>query len=67
MTEPLTPREFEILGLLAMGFMNPEIAEQLIVSVRTVEAHRSAILRKTGCRTRAELTAFALDHGVVRR
>jgi two-component system response regulator NreC len=63
---PLTPREYEVLELLAMGFMNPEIAERLVVSVRTVEAHRSAIVRKTRCRTRAELIAYALAHGVVR-
>ena len=63
----LTPREVEILGLLALGYMNPEIAEQLVLSVRTVETHRSNIQRKTGLTTRAELIAYALEHGLADR
>lgn len=63
----LTPREIEVLNLLALGYMNPEIAEKLVLSVRTVETHRANIQRKTGVSTRAELIAYALDHGLVER
>jgi two-component system response regulator NreC len=65
--DDLTPRETEILGLLALGYMNPEIADQLVLSVRTVETHRANIQRKTGISTRAELIAYALEHGLVER
>lgn len=58
----LTPRESEILGLIAAGHTNPEIAEQLVISVRTVETHRAAIQRKLGTVNRAELVAFAKRH-----
>lgn len=63
----LTPREVEVLGLLALGLMNPEIAERLVLSVRTVETHRANIQRKAGLKTRAELIAYALDHDLVER
>ena len=62
--DDLTPREVEILGLLAEGFMNPEIAEKLVLSVRTVETHRANIQRKTGIKSRAELIAYAKQHGL---
>jgi two-component system response regulator NreC len=62
--DDLTPREIEVLGLLAQGFMNPEIAEQLVLSVRTVETHRANIQRKTGVSTRAELISYVRDHGL---
>jgi two-component system response regulator NreC len=65
--DELTPREVEILSLLAQGFMNPEIADQLVLSVRTVETHRSNIQRKTGVGSRAELIAYAIEHGLVER
>jgi two-component system response regulator NreC len=65
--DDLTPREVEVLGLLALGFMNPEIAEKLVLSVRTVETHRANIQRKTGLSTRAELVAYALEHDLVER
>jgi two-component system response regulator NreC len=65
--DDLTPREIEVLGLVALGYMNPEIAEQLVLSVRTVETHRANIQRKTGLTTRAELVAYALDHALVER
>jgi two-component system response regulator NreC len=63
----LTPREAEVLGLLALGYMNPEIAEKLVLSVRTVETHRANIQRKTDKTTRAELIAYALDNKLVER
>jgi two-component system response regulator NreC len=62
----LTPRELEILGLLADGLMNPEIAEKLVLSVRTVETHRANIQRKTNAKTRAELIAYAREHDLVK-
>jgi two-component system response regulator NreC len=65
--DDLTPREVEVLGLLSLGYMNPEIADQLVLSVRTVETHRSNIQRKTGLTTRAELIAYALEHGLTER
>lgn len=63
----LTPREVEILALLALGYMNPEIAERLTLSVRTVETHRANIQRKTAIGTRAELIAYAIKHKLVER
>lgn len=60
----LTPRESEILGLIAVGHTNPEIAEKLVISTRTVETHRAAIHRKVGTINRAELVAFAKDNGL---
>jgi two-component system response regulator NreC len=65
--DELTPREIEVLGLIALGYMNPEIAEQLVLSVRTVETHRANIQRKTGLQTRAELIAYAIEHKLVER
>ena len=65
--DDLTPREVEVLGLLALGYMNPEIAEQLVLSVRTVETHRANIQRKTDISTRAELIAYAIDNRLVDR
>ena len=65
--DDLTPRERDVLGLLALGYMNPEIAEQLVISVRTVETHRANIHRKTGVTSRAELIAYALEKGLVER
>ena len=65
--DDLTPREVEVLGLLALGFMNPEIADKLVLSVRTVETHRANIQRKTGLSTRAELVAYAIENELVDR
>jgi two-component system response regulator NreC len=58
----LTPREEEILRLLALGYTNAEIAEQLFLSRRTVETHRASIQRKLDLSTRAELTHYAIEH-----
>ena len=65
--DDLTEREAEVLGLLAQGYMNPEVAERLVISVRTVETHRANIQRKTGISGRAELIAYAVEHGLVER
>ena len=61
----LTEREADILKLIALGHTNTEIAEQLFLSVRTVETHRAHIQQKLGRTTRAELVRFALDHGLI--
>ena len=58
----LTPRELEILRLLAFGHTNGEIAEQLFLSRRTIETHRANVQRKLDLSTRAELTRYALEH-----
>ena len=65
--DDLTPREVEVLGLIALGYMNPEIADRLVLSVRTVETHRANIQRKTGLTTRAELIAYAIETDLVER
>jgi Response regulator containing a CheY-like receiver domain and an HTH DNA-binding domain len=54
-----------VLGLIAVGHTNTEIAEKLFLSVRTVETHRTHIQRKTGCSSRAELFAYAHAHKLV--
>lgn len=62
---PLSKRECEVVRLVALGFANREIAEQLYISVRTVETHRMNIKQKTGLRTRADLVRFAREAGLV--
>ena len=61
----LTAREAEVLGLLALGYTNAEIAEQLYLSRRTVETHRASLQSKLGLGTRAELVRYAFAHGLV--
>ncbi len=55
----LTPREQEVLELLALGYTNREIGGELTISVRTVETHRASILAKLGLRTRADLVRYS--------
>ncbi|MBV9166057.1 MAG: response regulator transcription factor [Solirubrobacterales bacterium] len=59
----LSARETEVLGMIADGYTNPEIADRLCLSVRTIESHRAHIHRKTGRTTRAELVALARELG----
>ena len=63
--ESLTPREIEVLKLIAEGNSAKEIAEILVISVKTVERHRSNILEKLSLRDRVELTRFAIRRGLV--
>jgi two-component system response regulator NreC len=65
--DDLSEREVDILRLIALGHTNAEIAEQLFLSVRTVESHRAHIQQKTRLSTRAELVRYALDHDIVER
>ena len=60
----LTPRELEVLGLVAQGLRNAEVARRLVLSERTVAHHVSSILRKLGVRGRAEATAEAIRLGL---
>jgi two-component system response regulator NreC len=61
----LSEREVEVLRLIALGHTNGEIAEQLYLSVRTVETHRAHIQQKLRLGSRSELVRYALDHGLV--
>jgi DNA-binding NarL/FixJ family response regulator len=61
----LTPREFEVLVLLARGLTNPEIASELAISRRTVHAHLRAIYPKLGVTSRVGATRYAVLYGLV--
>ena len=63
--QELTPREREVLRLIALGHTNAEVAERLYLSVRTVETHRANIHRKLGTESRSELVRHALEQGLV--
>jgi len=60
----LTPREVEVLQLIATGCTSQEIADRLVISIHTVERHITHVYQKIGARGRAEATAFALTHGL---
>lgn len=62
---PLTPREEEILKLIAEGNTAKEIAATLIISIKTVDRHRANILQKLGMRDRVELTRYAIRAGLI--
>ncbi|HWO17104.1 MAG TPA: response regulator transcription factor [Solirubrobacterales bacterium] len=61
----LSEREGEVLRLIALGHTNAEIAEQLYLSIRTVESHRAHIQQKLQLSSRAELVHYALQHGMI--
>ena len=63
--EILTPRELEVLKLIAEAHSSKEIAQILVISVKTVERHRENILEKLGMRDRVELTRYAIRRGLV--
>jgi DNA-binding NarL/FixJ family response regulator len=64
-TDPLTPRELEIVKLIAEAHTNDQIAEMLVISKKTVERHRANILEKLGMSDRVELTRYAIRRGLV--
>ena len=62
---PLTPREREVVKLIAEAHTTEQIAELLQISPRTVERHRENILAKLGMRDRVEITRWAIRHGLI--
>jgi len=65
--QTLTEREREVLGLVAEGYTSQEIADKIIISVKTVETHRAHIMGKLGLKTRAEIVHYALREGYLTR
>jgi two-component system, NarL family, response regulator NreC len=63
--DKLSPREIEVLKLIALGHTNGEIAGSLFLSVRTVETHRAHIQQKVGLNTRAELVGYVREHDLL--
>jgi two-component system response regulator NreC len=63
--ESLTPREIEILRLIAQGYTNRQTAEALSISVRTVESHRGNLMDKLNLRSRVGLVRYAKEHGLI--
>ena len=63
--DPLTPRELEVLKLVAEGHTSDEIAELLVISRKTVDRHRANMLEKLGMRDRVELTRYAIRRGLI--
>ena len=64
-TDPLTPRELQVVKLIAEAHTSEQIAELLVISLRTVDRHRENILAKLGMRDRVELTRYAIRRGLV--
>jgi two-component system response regulator NreC len=64
--EPLTPRETEVLKLIALGYTNKQVGEELSISVRTAEGHRANISEKLGITSRVELVRYALENGLIK-
>ncbi|HEY6395819.1 MAG TPA: response regulator transcription factor [Solirubrobacteraceae bacterium] len=63
--DPLTPRELQVVKLIAEGYTSDEIASALVISRKTVDHHRANILEKLGMRNGAELTRYAIRRGLV--
>ena len=63
--ETLTPRQREVLQMVAEGKTNSEIAERLHISPRTVENHRAALMQKLGIQNQTELIRHAIRHGLI--
>ncbi len=63
--DDLTPREQEVLTLIAEGYSNNEIADRLVISAKTVDRHRENIMRKLNLHNRVELVKYALRKGLI--
>ena len=63
--EVLTPRELEVLKLVAEGWSSQRIADELVISKNTVDRHRQNLLEKLGLHDRVELTRYAIRRGLV--
>jgi DNA-binding NarL/FixJ family response regulator len=63
--ELLTPRELEVLKLIAEGHASKEIAAMLVISIKTVDRHRTNMLEKLGMRDRVDLTRYAIRRGLI--
>jgi DNA-binding NarL/FixJ family response regulator len=63
--EPLTPRELEVIKLIAEGLTSEEVGETLVIAKNTVDRHRDNILEKLGMRNRVDLTRYAIKRGLV--
>jgi len=61
----LTPRELEVLKRVAVGSTNQEIADQLVISIKTVQAHRANVMEKLGLRNVTHLVRFAVRAGLI--
>jgi DNA-binding NarL/FixJ family response regulator len=61
----LTPRETEVIKLVAESYTNRQIADALTISEKTVDRHRANILEKLGMRDRVELTRYAIRNGLI--
>jgi DNA-binding NarL/FixJ family response regulator len=64
-SDPLTPRELDVVKLIAEGRTSEEIGEMLFISKKTVDRHRANMLEKLGMRNRVELTRYAIRRGLV--
>ncbi len=63
--EGVSPREMEILKLIVQGYTNHQMADELSISVRTVESHRANLMNKLNVRSRVELVRYAQAHGLM--
>jgi two-component system response regulator NreC len=64
-TVALTPRETEVLKLIVQGYTNRQIGEELSISIRTAESHRSNLSEKLGLHSRVDLVRYAREHGII--
>lgn len=64
-SEEISPREVEVLRLVALGYTSQQIADELCISVSTVETHRAHIMEKLGLKGRAQLVRYALAKGIL--
>jgi two-component system response regulator NreC len=63
--ETLSDREKEIVSLVAKGYSNKEVAEQLVISIKTVESHKANVMDKLGLKTRPDLVKYAMKKGLL--